>query len=158
MLDKDKIDRIKELREITGLGLLECRTILESCNYDVKEALQRYTEGGDGKERMPHTKLTAGTIASYIHLDRIGAMVQLNCETDFNARSLEFKELANNIVRHVVGMNPSSISELLDQPYVRDPKNKTVRSLIAEYSASSKEVIEIGNFARFEIGSKFKTV
>jgi elongation factor Ts len=102
-------------------------------------------------------------IDSYVHAGRIGAMIELNCETDFVARTQDFKTLAKEIAMQVAATNPSRITSqessvdgdvpLLDQPYIRDP-SKTVQDLVNETIARVRENIVIRRIARFELGGQ----
>jgi elongation factor Ts len=102
-----------------------------------------------------------GVIDSYIHAGRIGAMIELNCETDFVARTDDFKTLAREIAMQVAATNPSRISSkdastdgdvpLLDQPYIRDG-SKTVQDLVNETISRVRENIVVRRMARFELG------
>jgi elongation factor Ts len=103
-----------------------------------------------------------GVIDSYVHAGRIGAMIELNCETDFVARTDDFKTLAREIAMQVAATNPTRIRAqdeadadgdvpLLDQPYIRDP-NKTVQDLLNEAIAKLRENIVVRRIARFELG------
>lgn len=110
---------------------------------------------------------TKGVIETYVHTGgRIGAMVEVNCETDFVARTDEFKELAHNLVMQVAAMPPQFISDaelpegadvepqadcLLLQPFIKDP-SKTIQDIIVETIARLGENIKVARFARFELG------
>src|SRR3954471_1186111 len=108
--------------------------------------------------------LSQGFIGSYIHTGgRIGALVELNCETDFVARTDEFRTLAREIAMQVASMDPKSVGDmgdegagndetvLLDQSYIREP-SKTIRDLIRETIGKVGENIQISRFSRFEVG------
>ena len=104
-----------------------------------------------------------GVIDSYVHAGRIGAMIELNCETDFVARTDDFKTLARELAMQVAATNPARIRAqdevadadgdvpLLDQPYIRDP-SKTVQDLLNEAIAKLRENIVVRRIARFELG------
>jgi elongation factor Ts len=104
-----------------------------------------------------------GLIDSYVHAGRIGAMIELNCETDFVARTEDFRTLAREIAMQVAATNPTRISAtdessdgdvpLLDQPYIRDA-GKTIQELLNETIARVRENIVIRRFARFELGGQ----
>jgi elongation factor Ts len=110
-----------------------------------------------------------GLVEAYIHTGgRIGAMIEVNCETDFVARTDEFKELAHNLAMQVAAQMPRYIAKeelpegtdadpqaacLLSQPYIKDP-TKTIRDVVAEVIARTGENIRISRFARFELGVK----
>jgi elongation factor Ts len=112
-------------------------------------------------EKKAGREASQGLIDSYVHAGRIGALIELNCETDFVARTDDFKTLAREIAMQVAATNPSRISSqeasgdgdvpLLDQPYIRDA-SKTVQDLVNETIARLRENIVVRRFARFELG------
>jgi elongation factor Ts len=120
------------------------------------------------KEKAERTT-TQGLVEAYVHGGgRIGAMVELNCETDFVARTDEFQELAHHLAMQVAAMNPQFISGedfsegndlepqtacLLLQPYIKDPE-KSVQEIITETIAKVGENIKVSRFARFELGDQ----
>src|SRR5215469_1303071 len=131
---------IKELREITGAGIMECKKALDDAVGDLSRAQQLIKERGLAlAEKKAGREASQGVIDSYVHAGRIGSLIELNCETDFVARTDDFKTLAREIAMQVAATNPSRISSqesstdgdvpLLDQPYIRDA-NKTVQELI----------------------------
>jgi elongation factor Ts len=165
-------DRIKELREQCGAGIMECRNALLEAGGDMEKALETLKERGLIKAAKKAERATEqGLVEAYIHIGgRIGAMVELKCETDFVARTDEFKELAHNLAMQVAAMYPRFVSEdeipqeqeadievetacLLKQPYIRDP-NVTVQDVIVETIAKVGENIRVSRFARFELGSQ----
>jgi len=160
---------IKELREQCGAGIVECRNALLEVKGDISKALQILKEKGFLKaEKKAERATTQGLIEAYIHTGgRIGTMVEVNCETDFVARTDEFKELAHNLAMQVAALSPQFIAKeeipegtdiepqaacLLLQPYIRDP-GKTVRDVIVETIAKVGENIKVSRFARFELGN-----
>ena len=162
------IELIKELRNQCGAGVMECRNALLEVEGDVEKALQVLKESGLLKaEKKADRVTTQGLIEAYIHAGgRIGSLVEVNCETDFVARTDEFKELAHELAMQVVALAPQYISEenvpegadiepqaacLLQQPYIRDP-GKTVRDVIVEVIAKVGENIRVTRFSRFELG------
>jgi elongation factor Ts len=161
-------ERIKELREKSGAGIMECRNALLEAEGHMEKALQILKEQNPLKVEKKKTRSTArGLIECYVHTGgRIAAMVEVNCETDFVARTDEFKELAHNLAMQVAAMNPQYISPqeipagaevdpksacLLPQPYIRD-QNQTVQDLIDQTIAKLGENIKVSRFARFEVG------
>jgi elongation factor Ts len=153
---------IKELREKTGAGVMECKRAIEDAVGDLARAEQLIKERGLAMaEKKAGREAGQGLIDSYIHAGRIGAMIELNCETDFVARTDDFRLLAREVAMQVAATNPSRISAreesedadvpLLDQPYIRDG-SKTVQDLLNEAIAHVRENIVIRRFARFEIG------
>jgi len=162
------IELIKELRNQCGAGVMECRNALFEAEGDVERALQVLKESGLLKaEKKADRVTTQGLIEAYIHAGgRIGSLVEVNCETDFVARTDEFKELAHELAMQVAALAPQYISEkdvpegadiepqaacLLQQPYIRDP-GKTVRDVIVEVIAKVGENIRVTRFSRFELG------
>ena len=160
---------IKELRDQCGAGVMECRNALIGAGGDVEKALQTLKERGLLKaQKKAGRATTQGLIEAYIHTGgRIGAVIELNCETDFVARTDEFKELAHCLAMQVAALSPRFISEeevpagddvdpqavcLLLQPYIKDPAT-TVQDLIVETIAKVGENIKVSRFTRFELGS-----
>ena len=159
---------VKELREQSGAGIMDCRKALLEAEGDTEKALQILKEEGLllAQEKAGRTA-TEGVVEAYIHCGgHIGAMIEVNCETDFVARTDEFKELAHNLAMQVTAMHPQFISGdevsegadidpqaacLLLQPYIKDT-DKTVQDIIIETIAKVGENIKIGKFARFELG------
>ena len=162
-------EMVKELRVQSGAGIMECRNTLLEVEGDVAKALQILKEKGLLKaEKKAERATPQGLIEAYIHTGgRIGAMVEVNCETDFVARTDEFKELAHSLAMQVAALSPQFIVKeevpegadietqsacLLLQPYIKD-SGKTVRDIIVETIAKVGENIKVSRFARFELGN-----
>jgi len=146
-----QIDNVSKLREITGAGVMECKKALDEARGDFEKARQIIYERGLAKiEKRADRETGAGMIVSYVHNDRIGALLDLRAETDFVVRSELFRELAKEIVMQIAAMNPSSIDELLNQPYIKN-ESKTIKDLIDDVKARVGENIKINNFTRLEI-------
>ena len=167
---KISTDRIKELREQSGAGVMDCKNALLEAAGDMEKALQCLREKGfaiAAKKAMRAAR--QGIIEAYIHAGgRIGALVEVNCETDFVARTDEFKELAHNLAMQVTALSPQYISSeeipegadiepqkacLLLQPYIKAP-DVTIQDIIIEMIAKVGENIKVNRFARFEIGEQ----
>jgi elongation factor Ts len=155
---------IKELRDKTGAGIMECKKAIEDALGDLGKAEQLIKERGLAMaEKKAGREVGQGLIECYVHAGRIGAIIELNCETDFVARTDDFKTLAREIAMQVAATNPSRVSgqeastdgdvPLLDQPYIRDP-GKTVQELVNETIAKVRENVVIRRFARFELGGQ----
>lgn len=159
---------IKELREKTGAGIMDCKRAIEDATGDLARAEQLLKERGLAKAaKKMDREANQGIVDSYIHAGgRIGAMVEVNCETDFVARNDEFRALVHDIAMQVAAMNPSRISgdepsadgaegdvPLLDQPFIRD-NSKTIRDLVTAGIAKLGENIVVRRFARFELGGQ----
>jgi len=148
---------------------MACRNALLEAEGDIEKAHQILKEQGILKaQKKAERATTQGVIEAYIHTGgRIGAMVEVNCETDFVARTDEFKELAHNLAMQVAAMPPQFISTdevseentdielqaacLLLQPYIKDT-TKTVQDVIFETIVKVGENIKVTRFARFELG------
>lgn len=160
--------KVKELRDQSGAGVMDCRKALLKAEGDIRKALEILKEEGLLKaQRKAGRVVTEGLVEAYIHCGgHIGAMVEVNCETDFVARTEEFKELAHNLAMQVAAMPPQFISKdevpkgsdiepeaacLLLQPYIKDTA-KTVQDVIIETIAKVGENIKVNRFTRFELG------
>ncbi len=149
---KISIEEIKKLRITTGASIADCRIVLEESKGDSKKALDLLRARGFEKaEKKSDRKTSQGLVDSYIHQNgRIGALVEVLCETDFVARTDEFKNLSHEIAMQVASMNPKDVDSLLKQEYIRD-SSKTVGELIKETIAKLGENIVIKEFKRLEI-------
>ena len=160
--------QVKELRERTGAGIMECKNALEEAEGDIERAMAvLQTRGLAMAEKRAHRETTQGLVECYIHAGgRIGAMVEVNCETDFVARTDDFKTLAHELAMQVAATNPLSVSEedlptgaegdpaelcLLRQPYIRD-NSRTVDDVVKDVIAKTGENIRVRRFSRFELG------
>ena len=147
---------------------MECRNALLEAEGHMEKALEILKQQNLAKvEKKKKRSAAQGLIECYVHAGgRIAAMVEVNCETDFVARTNEFKELAHNLAMQVAAMNPQYLSPqeipvgaeadlkstcLLPQPYIRD-QNLTVQDLIDQSIARIGENIKVGRFVRFEVG------
>jgi len=163
--------KVKELREQSGAGVMVCRNALIEAEGDTAKALQILKDKGILKAQKKADRVTnQGLVESYIHTGgRIGAMVELNCETDFVARTDEFKSLAHDLAMQVAAVSPQFITPdevppeadkeeiefqtvcLLLQPYIKDP-TKTIQDIVTETIAKVGENIRVSRFIRFELG------
>lgn len=145
-------EQIKTLREETGLSIMDCRKALEEAQGDRDRAITILKEKGvkTALKKSGRT-LGAGVVASYIHAgETVGAMIELLCETDFVAKSPEFKSVARDISMHIAAMNPGDMATLLEQPFIKDPEQK-ISDLINHTIQKFGERTEIGHFTRFSI-------
>src|SRR5262245_53918136 len=124
---------------------MDCKRALEASGGNIEKAMQYLLEQGIASAEKKSSRVTAqGLVDCYIHAGRIGAIVEVNCETDFVARTPEFQSLVHEIAMQVVASNPIAVSEedlpeeaegapeqlvLLLQPYIRDP-GKNIRQLV----------------------------
>src|SRR5258708_5625744 len=105
------IEDIKKLREQTGAGMMKAKEALESAGGDYEKAVQWLREKGEASAaKKADREARAGVIESYVHSGRIGVLVEINCETDFVARTEEFKQFARDIAMHVAAANPEYLN------------------------------------------------
>jgi len=160
---------IKELREKTGAGVMDCKKALTEAGGDQVKAVALLRERGLSiAERKAHRSTEQGLVECYIHAGgRIGAMVEVNCETDFVARTDDFRALARDLAMQVAATGPLVVSKdelspntegpveetcLLNQPYIRDP-SRTVQDIVNDVIAKTGENVRVRRFARFELGN-----
>ena len=146
------VEKIKHLRESTGLSLNEIKKALDGAGGDETKALEILkAQGVKMAEKKASREVKEGVVASYIHATKkLGSMVEILCETDFVARNSDFQELAKEIAMHIAAMKPADISNLLDQPYVKN-QDMTIKNLFNNYVAKLGENIQIGRFEIFQI-------
>jgi elongation factor Ts len=102
---------VKELREKTGAGLMDCKRALTESAGDVEKAIDYLRQKGlASAAKKASRSATEGLIGSYIHMDKLGVMVEINCETDFVARTDDFRELVKDVAMHIAAANPPYIS------------------------------------------------
>jgi elongation factor Ts len=144
---------LKKLRNETSVSLADCRKALEESKNDYKKALEVLRRSGLEKAAKKAERETKqGLVDAYIHQNgRVGVLVEVLCETDFVARTDEFKSLVHEIGMQIAAMNPKDVPELLKEEYIRDPK-KTIDVLVKEAIAKTGENMVVKRFQRFEIG------
>lgn len=124
---------------------------LEEAKGDFDKAVAIVKEQGFARAAEKAGRETkAGLVKAYVHNDKVGALVELNCETDFVARSDPFRELAQNLAMQVVAMNPKDVKELLSQPYIRD-EGMTIDELVKSVVLRTGENIKVSRFVRYEL-------
>ena len=161
---------IKELRNRTSAGVMDCKKALDEVNGDVDRAEIILREKGIASAAKKADRDTEqGLIETYIHSGgRIAAMVEVNCETDFVARTEEFSKLAHDIAMQVAAMDPKTVeaiqskpnsaaeneeegNSLLQQPFIKDP-SKNIQDLINETVGKLGENIRVRRFKRYSLG------
>jgi elongation factor Ts len=165
---KISIETVKELRNRTNVGIADCNKALLEMGGDIEKAIEFLKQRGAAiAETKKDAAATEGVIEAYIHhTRRVGALVELNCETDFVARTPEFKDLAHDLAMQIAAASPRFLTSeempseaaadpqtvcLLNQPFIKDP-TRTVQEIIAETIAKVGENIKVRRFARFELG------
>ncbi len=147
------LDILKELRDQTGFGIMDIKRALEEAGDDVEKARAILKEkSAMVMEKKAGRATKQGLIETYTHLGRIGAMVEVNCETDFVARNDDFKAFVHNLVLHIASMNPATVEELMAQPYFLDDKH-TIQQMLEEIMHKIGENMQIRRFSRFELGA-----
>jgi elongation factor Ts len=165
---KISIEAVKELRNRTNVGIADCNKALSETGGDIEKAIEFLKQRGAAiAENKKDVAVSEGIIEAYVHHTRhIGTLVELNCETDFVARTDEFRKLARDLAMQIAAASPQFISSeeipseaeaepqivcLLSQPFIKDP-TKTVQEIIAETIAKVGENVKVRRFARFELG------
>lgn len=146
------IDQIKKLREETQVSISECKKALTDASGDFQKAKDILKElGRDLVKKKTERDAKQGIIESYIHSNKkIGAMVELCCETDFVAKNPDFQKLAHELTMQIAAVSSPEESSLLDQPWIKD-EARTIKDLVDEYIAKLGENIIIKRFIRYEI-------
>jgi len=159
---------IKRLREETGAGVMDAKRALEEASGDFTQAKELIRQQGIAAAAKRSDRATSeGVVESYIHGGgRIGALVELQCETDFVARTDAFKQLARDVAMQIAAMNPLALvvedvptdapgnledHALLKQSFIRD-SSQTIEQLVQAVVGQTGENIQIGRFSRFELG------
>lgn len=151
MADID-LKQLKKLREETSASVTDCRNALVESGGDYKKALEWIKKRSLSKaEKKADRETGQGVIEPYVHGDRIGVLVEVLCETDFVARTDDFKKLSHEIAMQIASMNPESVEDLMKQPYIRDA-SMTIEELIKSVIGKLGENIQIKRFHRMEIG------
>jgi elongation factor Ts len=146
------LDQLKKLREETSAGVSDCRQALEDAGGDYEKAKKLLMERGIEKAAKKADRETgSGLVEAYVHGGRVGVLVQVRCETDFVARTDDFKALAHEVAMQIAAMNPKDTKALLASPYIRDPK-LTIEALVKQTIAKLGENITLGSFTRMVLG------
>ena len=139
---------IAKLRSTTGAGMMDCKNALEEANGDQEKAMEILRKKGILKAAKRADKVAAeGVVASYIHGEgKIGVLVELNCETDFVAKTEDFQHLGREIAMQCASMKPENVESLLAQDYLRD-SSQTIEKLIKAVSGKTGENIRVLSIA-----------
>jgi len=149
---KIDLEKIKKLRLQTGAGVHDVKKALVDANGDEAQAAELLKRWGhDVMAKKASRETSQGLIASYIHSGRIGALVEVNCETDFVARNEEFQNFVKEVAMQIASSSVESVDELLAQEYFRD-NSMTVADLLKQTALKVGENIKISRLARFELG------
>ena len=153
MSKKVSVEAIKALRDKTSASLNDVRAALEQSGGDESKALAVLRERGAAIAEKRQSRTTGqGRVEAYVHHDgRLGAIVEVDCETDFVARTPEFQQFCKDLALHVAAMSPEGNDGLLSQPFVKDPAT-SIEGLVKALIAKTGENVVIRRFSRFEIG------
>jgi len=134
---------VKELRERTGIGMMECKKALEESNGDIGKAITVLRKKGHARaQKKMDRQAKEGAVGSYIHLNgKIGVLVEVNCESDFVARNEEFQALVKNIALHIAAANPQYVSSENVPQEILEEEKEIVREQFKD-SGKPAEIIE----------------
>ena len=143
--------QVKELRKITGAGMMDCKKVLTETDGDMEKAMELLRERGIAKAAKKSDRIAAeGLVDCYISEDgKVGAIVEVNSETDFVGQNEEFKTFVMDIAKQVAEKNPANVEELLAQESITEA-GKTVQEVLTDKIAKIGENMNIRRFERFE--------
>ncbi len=143
-------DAVKELREKTGVGMMECKKALTESNGDFDKAITILRQKGlASASKKAGRAASQGLVGSYIHMDRIGVLVEINCETDFVARTDDFRNLIKDIAMHIAAANPTYVSREDVPSGVIEAEREIYRSQITGKPQQFIEKIVEGKLDKF---------
>lgn len=149
---KINLSEVKRLREMTGVGLTDAKKALEESGGDFEKALEAMKKKGFDKAiKRAERAAGAGLIGTYSHDGRIGVVVEVNCETDFVAKTDEFKELVKDLCLQIAAVEAENVKALMEQEFIKDP-SKTVGDVVKEHIAKLGENIVVRRFERMALG------
>ena len=142
---------VKELREKTGAGMMDCKKVLTETDGDMEKAAELLRERGITKAAKKADRIAAeGLVYCYLSEDKkLGVVLEVNAETDFVAKNEEFRTFVKETAEHIAAKNPADVEELLGQTSVKDA-SKTVKDILTDKIATIGENMSIRRFARFE--------
>ena len=143
--------QVKELREKTGAGMMDCKKVLTETDGDMEKAMELLRERGIAKAAKKSDRIAAeGLVECYISEDgKIGSVVEVNAETDFVAKNEEFRKFVADVAKQVVEKNPKDVEDLLSQESIAEA-GKTVQDVLTDKIATIGENMNIRRFTRFE--------
>jgi elongation factor Ts len=138
-----KAELVKELRQRTGIGVMECKQALKESKGDIDKAIVILRKKGYARAQDKMSRETAeGIVGSYIHLNgKIGVLLEINCESDFVARNDEFKELVKNIAMHIAAANPKYVSSEDISPEILEQEKEIIKEQFKD-SKKPPEIVE----------------
>ena len=142
---------VKQLREKTGAGMMDCKKVLTETDGDMEKAIELLRERGITKAAKKTDRIAAeGIVAAYVAEDgKVGSVVEVNSETDFVGKNEEFRSFVADVAEQIAKENPANVEELLNQKSMKD-STKTVQEVLTGKIATIGENITIRRFERFE--------
>ena len=142
---------VKELRDRTNAGMMDCKKALLAADADMEKAIDWLREKGLAQAAKKASRVAAeGVVAQYVTpCGCTGVIVEVNCETDFVAKTDNFKAFADNVAKHIAKADPADVDTLLTQKFV-DDESKTIADLVSEATVAIGEKISVRRFARFK--------
>jgi elongation factor Ts len=145
------LQKIKKIRQETGAGLNDIREALEEARGNERKALAILAKrGSDKAERKKTRELKSGLIDSYVHMGKVGVLIEVQTETDFVAKNQQFKDLVHDLCLQIASADPRDIAELFKQPFIKD-ESMTVKELIDQAIAKIGENIDVKRFIRYSL-------
>ena len=140
---------VKELRERTGCGMMDCKKALTETNGDFDKAVDFLREKGLATAAKKASRIASEGLVDILVEGNVGAMVEINSETDFVAKNDDFKTFVRNIARQVIAVNPADVDALLESKFI-DDESITIKDLLTEKIAKIGENMNLRRFARYE--------
>ncbi|MCL4474739.1 MAG: translation elongation factor Ts [Nitrospirae bacterium] len=143
-------DMVKDLREKTGAGMMECKKALTESNGDFEKALTVLRQKGlASASKKAGRTASEGMVGAYVHMDRIGVLLEMNCETDFVARTDDFRNLLKDIAMHIAAANPMYVSRDDVPQSVVESEREIYRSQVTGKQPQVMEKIVEGKLDKF---------
>ncbi len=142
---------VKKLREVTGCGMMDCKKALNETNGDFDKAIDFLREKGLATAQKKAGRIASEGLVDILVEGNIGAMVEVNSETDFVAKNEEFRTFVKNVARQVIAINPADVDALLESKFI-DDESVTIKDMLTEKIAKIGENMNIRRFARYEGG------
>jgi len=149
------LEKLKQLREETGISFAICKKALEEAKNDISKA-KKFIEKIAGEKIQEKSKRStkSGGLFTYVHHNKkVASIVEIQCETDFVSGNKEFQEFGHEMALQIASLCPKNVNELLSQEYIKDPKRK-IRDLLSEVTLKFGEKIQISKIAFWILGEK----
>lgn len=145
---------IAKLREETGAGVMDCKRALDDARGNFKQAKKFLADNAATIAKKKAERATKhGIIDSYVHVGKIGVLIEVLCESDFVAKNEYFKKMVHQLALQIASMNPKDVDELLEQDYIADQSMK-VSDFINTLIGKIQENIKVNRFMRMELGEE----